>query len=152
MQSNAKVAVLGASGGIGQPLSLLLKNSHRVTHLSLYDVMHTPGVAADLSHISTKAKVTGHLGSDQLADAVRGADLVLIPAGVPRKPGIKLFIWIKYYYYCKALHLIFLPKIVRKSLDVSSNVETMYIPYTVNVKYTSPVLEHYDFILRVRNL
>lgn len=92
VQSNAKVAVLGASGGIGQPLSLLLKNSHRVTHLSLYDVMHTPGVAADLSHISTKAKVTGHLGSDQLADAVKGADLVLIPAGVPRKPGIKLFI------------------------------------------------------------
>lgn len=87
-QSNAKVAVLGASGGIGQPLSLLLKNSHRVTHLSLYDVMHTPGVAADLSHISTKAKVTGHLGSDQLADAVKGADLVLIPAGVPRKPGM----------------------------------------------------------------
>ena len=50
--------------------------------------MHTPGVAADLSHISTKAKVTGHLGSDQLADAVKDADLVLIPAGVPRKPGI----------------------------------------------------------------
>lgn len=77
MQSNAKVAVLGASGGIGQPLSLLLKNSHRVTHLSLYDVMHTPGVAADLSHISTKAKVTGHLGSDQLAVAVKGADTSL---------------------------------------------------------------------------
>lgn len=33
---------------------------------------------------------------------------------------------------------MFLPKIVRKSLDVSSNVETMYIRYTVNVKYTSP--------------
>lgn len=65
--------------------------------------MHTPGVAADLSHISTKAKVTGHLGIDQLADAVKDADLILIPAGVPRKPGIKLFILIK--YCCKALHL-----------------------------------------------
>lgn len=50
-QNNAKVAVLGASGGIGQPLSLLLKNSPLVSRLTLYDIAHTPGVAADLSHI-----------------------------------------------------------------------------------------------------
>uniref|UniRef100_A0A674NML7 Malate dehydrogenase, mitochondrial n=1 Tax=Takifugu rubripes TaxID=31033 RepID=A0A674NML7_TAKRU len=65
-QNNAKVAVLGASGGIGQPLSLLLKNSPLVSQLSLYDIAHTPGVAADLSHIETKAQVTGHMGPDQL--------------------------------------------------------------------------------------
>lgn len=53
------MAVLGASGGIGQPLSLLLKNSPLVSELSLYDIAHTPGVAADLSHIETRAKVTG---------------------------------------------------------------------------------------------
>lgn len=53
----AKVAVLGAAGGIGQPLSLLLKNNNLVSHLSLYDLVNTPGVAADLSHINTKAKV-----------------------------------------------------------------------------------------------
>ncbi|KAK3083646.1 hypothetical protein FSP39_000764 [Pinctada imbricata] len=85
---NAKVAVLGASGGIGQPLSLLLKNMPKVSHLSLYDIANTPGVAADLSHIETRAKVTGHQGPDQLQDCVKGADLVLIPAGVPRKPGM----------------------------------------------------------------
>lgn len=51
--------MLGASGGIGQPLSLLLKNSPLVSELSLYDIAHTPGVAADLSHIETRAKVTG---------------------------------------------------------------------------------------------
>ena len=52
-----KVAVLGAAGGIGQPLSLLLKGNEAVTHLSLYDLVNTPGVAADIGHINSKAKV-----------------------------------------------------------------------------------------------
>jgi hypothetical protein len=58
-QNSAKVAELGASAGIGQPLSLLLKNSPLVSRLTLYDIAHTPGVAADLSHIETRAKVKG---------------------------------------------------------------------------------------------
>uniref|UniRef100_A0A672H8G6 Malate dehydrogenase, mitochondrial n=1 Tax=Salarias fasciatus TaxID=181472 RepID=A0A672H8G6_SALFA len=87
-QNNAKVAVLGASGGIGQPLSLLLKNSPLVSNLSLYDIAHTPGVAADLSHIETRAHVTGYMGPDQLDAALKGCDVVVIPAGVPRKPGM----------------------------------------------------------------
>ncbi|KAG0293411.1 hypothetical protein BGZ97_005354 [Linnemannia gamsii] len=61
-----KVVICGAAGGIGQPLSLLLKQSDYITHLALYDVVNAPGVAADLSHINT----------------------VVIPAGVPRKPGM----------------------------------------------------------------
>ena len=84
----SKVVVLGASGGIGQPLSLLLKQSKVISQLALYDIAHTPGVAADLSHMNTKAKVTGHIREDQLADALRGADVIVIPAGVPRKPGM----------------------------------------------------------------
>ncbi|KAF6125724.1 malate dehydrogenase 2 [Phyllostomus discolor] len=87
-QNNAKVAVLGASGGIGQPLSLLLKNSPLVSRLTLYDIAHTPGVAADLSHIETRATVKGYLGPEQLPDCLKGCDLVVIPAGVPRKPGM----------------------------------------------------------------
>uniref|UniRef100_A0A8D2HPH4 Malate dehydrogenase n=1 Tax=Urocitellus parryii TaxID=9999 RepID=A0A8D2HPH4_UROPR len=87
-KNNAKVAVLGASGGIGQPLSLLLKNSPLVSRLTLYDIAHTPGVAADLSHIETRAKVKGYLGPDQLPDCLKGCDVVVIPAGVPRKPGM----------------------------------------------------------------
>lgn len=39
----------------GQPLSLLLKLSPLVDELALYDVVNTPGVAADLSHISSIA-------------------------------------------------------------------------------------------------
>jgi len=87
-QNNAKVAVMGASGGIGQPLSLLLKQSPLVTQLSLYDIVHTPGVAADLSHINTPAKVTGFVGPDQLKASLEGAEVIIIPAGVPRKPGM----------------------------------------------------------------
>jgi len=83
-----KVAVLGASGGIGQPLSLLLKQSPMVSQLSLYDLANTVGVAADLSHINTRAIVKGYQGDDQLAEALTGCDVVCIPAGVPRKPGM----------------------------------------------------------------
>jgi malate dehydrogenase len=79
---------MGASGGIGQPLSLLLKNSPLVDELSLYDIQHTKGVGADLSHIETKCRVTAHVGQEQLHDSLRGANVVVIPAGVPRKPGM----------------------------------------------------------------
>jgi malate/lactate dehydrogenase len=56
-----KVAVLGAAGGIGQPLSLLLKMNKLVTELSLYDIANVKGVAADLSHCNTPVQV-GTLG------------------------------------------------------------------------------------------
>ncbi|GAQ03509.1 malate dehydrogenase, cytoplasmic [Aspergillus lentulus] len=84
-----KAAVLGASGGIGQPLSLLLKACPLVDELALYDVVNTPGVAADLSHISSVAKVSGYLPKDDgLKNALTGTDVVVIPAGIPRKPGM----------------------------------------------------------------
>ena len=83
-----KVAVLGAAGGIGQPLSLLLKINSLVSELSLFDIVNTPGVAADLSHINSNAVVKGYKGDDQLEEALTGAKIVVIPAGVPRKPGM----------------------------------------------------------------
>ena len=47
------------------------------------------GVAADLSHINTKSSVKGYEPTPAgLAEAVKGAEVVLIPAGVPRKPGM----------------------------------------------------------------
>lgn len=88
-QNNVKVAVLGAAGGIGQPLALLLKHSPMISHLSLYDLApFTPGVAADLSHIETLGQVTSHMGPENLDDCLKGCSLVLIPAGMPRKPGM----------------------------------------------------------------
>lgn len=87
--SQRKVAVVGAAGGIGQPLSLLLKTSPLVTELSLFDVAPvTPGVAADLSHINSPAKVEGFAGQENLETALKDAEVVVVPAGVPRKPGM----------------------------------------------------------------
>ena len=51
-----KVALLGAAGGIGQPLALLLKMQPYVAELALYDIANTVGVAADLSHCNTTVK------------------------------------------------------------------------------------------------
>ncbi len=79
---------MGAAGGIGQPLSLLLAANPHVSHLSLYDVVNTPGVAADISHMNTSAKVTGHTGDAELEACLTGCEVVVIPAGVPRKPGM----------------------------------------------------------------
>lgn len=57
--------------------------------LSLFDIVNTPGVAADLSHINTQSKVEGFLPPDDgIKKALTGAHLVVIPAGVPRKPGV----------------------------------------------------------------
>lgn len=84
-----KIAVLGAAGSIGQALSLLLKIQLPAgSELALYDVAPVvPGVAVDLSHIPTGVKVKG-FGKDDLAAALTGSDIVLIPAGVPRTPGM----------------------------------------------------------------
>jgi len=40
-----------------------------------------------LSHISSVGKVTGYTG-DNLGDALKDSDVVVIPAGLPRKPGM----------------------------------------------------------------
>jgi malate dehydrogenase len=85
-----KVAILGAAGGIGQPLSLLLKQNPLITELALFDVVPVvKGVAVDISHINTPSVVTGFAKDDNgLSKTLKGCDIVVIPAGVPRKPGM----------------------------------------------------------------
>lgn len=93
-----KVAVMGGAGGIGQPLSMLMAMNPSVAELSVQDVtmaMVPPaGVAADLGHIEFPAKVSGYAmdpskpAVDQLEACLSGCHLVLIPAGLPRKPGM----------------------------------------------------------------
>merc|ERR1719145_542225 len=52
------------------------------------------GVAADLSHIETGVKVSGYVMEvgknpiDHLEECLTGCSLVLVPAGMPRKPGM----------------------------------------------------------------
>jgi len=95
---NFKVCVCGGAGGIGQPLSLLMAMNENVAELSVQDVsmalVPAAGVAVDLSHLETKCKVNSYAidpklpAVDQLKDCLTGCDLVLVPAGVPRKPGM----------------------------------------------------------------
>ncbi|CAM0950069.1 unnamed protein product [Alopecurus aequalis] len=87
-QASYKVAVLGAAGGIGQPLSLLIKMSPLVSELRLYDIANIKGVATDLSHCNTPSQVMDFTGPAELANCLKGVDVVVIPAGVPRKPGM----------------------------------------------------------------
>ncbi|KAJ0805181.1 putative malate dehydrogenase [Helianthus annuus] len=88
IMASFKVAILGAAGGIGQPLALLVKMSPLVSDLHLYDIANVKGVAADLSHCNTPSKVRDFTGSDELASCLKDVDVVVIPAGVPRKPGM----------------------------------------------------------------
>lgn len=87
-QASYKVAILGASGGIGQPLALLVKMSPLVSELNLYDIANVKGVAADLSHCNTPSQVSDFTGASELANCLKGVNVVVIPAGVPRKPGM----------------------------------------------------------------
>jgi len=93
-----KVCVCGGAGGIGQPLSLLMAQNPHVSQLCVFDLtiamVPAAGVAADLSHIEKKSKVQGYaidkddLPRDKLRECLTGCDLVLVPAGMPRKPGM----------------------------------------------------------------
>lgn len=59
------------------------------TEIALYDIVHVPGIATDLNHIDTKAVITGHLPENNgLAAALKGADVVVVTAGIARKPGM----------------------------------------------------------------
>ncbi|XP_052843989.1 uncharacterized protein LOC128257161 [Drosophila gunungcola] len=84
-----KVAVVGAGGGIGQPLSLLIRRIRGIDELALHDLSEMKGIAADLSHVSQKGNVTGFTGDVELEPVVRGADLVVVAAGMPRLPGMQ---------------------------------------------------------------
>jgi len=97
-QGNFKVCVVGGAGGIGQPLCLLMATDPKVSELAIIDLniamVPAAGVAADLSHLEGKCKVTSlaltlneDRAIDKAGEALRGCHLVLIPAGMPRKPG-----------------------------------------------------------------
>lgn len=59
-----------------------------IDELALYDIANTPGVTADLAHINTPAIVHGFNGIESLNEALHQSDIVMISAGLPRKPGM----------------------------------------------------------------
>jgi len=98
MPGNFKVCVGGGAGGIGQPLCMLMAMNENVKELCVYDLdismVPAAGVAADLSHLEKRVKVSHYSISkddkpiDKLQECLTGCDLVLVPAGLPRKPGM----------------------------------------------------------------
>ncbi len=59
------------------------------TEIALYDLVHVPGIATDLNHIDTKAKVFGYLpDSGGLQKELQGENIVVVTAGIARKPGM----------------------------------------------------------------
>jgi len=98
MPGSFKVCVGGGSGGIGQPLCMLMAMNENVKELCVYDLdiamVPAEGVATDLSHLEKRVKVSAYTLTkddkpvDKLGDCLTGCDLVLVPAGLPRKPGM----------------------------------------------------------------
>ena len=56
--------------------------------LAVYDLVSSPGVAVDISHINCRCKVEGYKGPKSLNKALDGSDVVILCAGLPRKPGM----------------------------------------------------------------
>lgn len=96
-----KISIIGAAGGIGQSLSLLLKTqleiyqqnqNNKKFHLALYDVNKeaVDGVTVDLSHIDTNVSVSNHSpgSNSDIKDCLTNTNIIVIPAGMPRKPGM----------------------------------------------------------------
>ena len=86
--ATVKVACLGAGGGIGQPLYLLLRTNPNVSQLSLYDIRGAHGVATELNHIPSNNSVQGYDGAEHLPTCLQDATIVVICAGFPGKPGL----------------------------------------------------------------
>merc|ERR1719217_396068 len=69
-----------------------------VSELCVYDLdiamVPASGVATDLSHLEKKTKVKAYTLTkedkpiDKLGECLTGCNLVLVPAGLPRKPGM----------------------------------------------------------------
>lgn len=92
-----KVCVCGGAGGIGQPLCMLMAMNEHVSELCVFDLsiamVPAEGVATDLSHLEQSCKVKSYALTledkpiEKLQECLTGCHLVLVPAGLPRKPG-----------------------------------------------------------------
>ena len=91
------MCVSGGAGDIGQPISMLMAMNPLMKEVSIQNATMTmvpqSGVHADLSHLEypttgSDAPLIYHSLRDQLEEILTECHLVLIHAGMPRKPGI----------------------------------------------------------------
>lgn len=65
------------------------RSVHPQEEFKIHELISSIGVAADISHINTRSVVKGYDPTPSgLRECLTGAEVVLIPAGVPRKPGM----------------------------------------------------------------
>lgn len=76
-----KVCIVGAAGGIGQPLSLLLRKNENIRTLTLYDICDTKGIIEDLKGCNYSSKIKGFTGIDNLNEALKKSDIIVVVAG-----------------------------------------------------------------------
>ena len=87
------MCVSGGAGDIGQPMSMLMTMNPLMKKVGIQNVTMTERIHADLSHLEcpTTGSVSPlicHSLRDQLEEILTECQLVLIPAGMPRKPGV----------------------------------------------------------------
>lgn len=79
----SRVCVVGAAGGTGRPLSMLLKMNPKVTTLNLYDAVSTAAIAADVSHIDTLSIVKSFTGKQTLDESLACVNILVVAGGEP---------------------------------------------------------------------
>ena len=79
----SKVAVLGAAGGIGQPLSLLLKLNPHVSELSLYDIRGGPGKFATMAALCTMMMIADEIMLTRSSIRFQ-VSLLILATSIPR--------------------------------------------------------------------
>ena len=97
-EAKINVCVSGGAGGIGQPMSMLMAMNPLVKEVSIQDMTMTmvplSGVDADLSHLEYPSNVfrfaidPSQPAGGSAGGVPYGCHLVLVPAGMPRKPGM----------------------------------------------------------------
>lgn len=81
-----RVAIIGI-GGVGKSLAHLLKlYPGGLTELRLCNRSDPEGVVEELNHIPTRLPVRGFKGINRLPLGLQGVDIVVLTAGVARKP------------------------------------------------------------------
>ncbi|WP_316677819.1 malate dehydrogenase [uncultured Tolumonas sp.] len=84
-----KISIIGAAGGIGQATALLMSLNFNNVELSLFDIDDSVhGVGLDLSHIPSSVRVNTYSGYKNINDAISESDIIVITAGITRKPGM----------------------------------------------------------------
>lgn len=87
--TKCRVAIVGL-GGVGKSLAHLLKTyPGGLTELRLCNRSDPEGIVEELSHIPTKLPVRGFKGLDRLPLGLQNADIVIITAGVARRPHMQ---------------------------------------------------------------